>query len=138
MPDRPPQRQSRITLADIMILIASTAGLFGVVRACPISVRIEPHPDILFEPIQTGLVATALFLSLGGFGACAARLRGRPRFEGFCWGFILGPFGVLMIGLMPAPREDRPHAASGGRPYGEHGQVLVVEDPGRSSKESGT
>ena len=135
MPDRPTHRQSRMTLADIMIPIASTAGLFGVVRACTSSVRIEPHPDILF---QTGLVAAALFLSLGGFGTCAARLRGRPRFEGFCWGFICGPFGVLMIGLMPAPREDRPHAASGDRPDDEHGQVLVVEDHGRCSKESGT
>jgi hypothetical protein len=105
MSGRRPRR--RFTLADIMILVASSSGLFGVVHAAARSIRIEPFPGILFEPIiQAEIVAVALFLSLGGFGACVARWRGRARFEGFCWGFIGGPFGVLMIGLMPAPPED--------------------------------
>jgi hypothetical protein len=102
MPDRAPRRPSRFTLADVMILIASTSGLLAVIPACTAAVRMSPVPAAL----QSTLNAVAVFLSLGGFGACAARMRGRPRFEGFCWGFICGPFGVLMIGLMPASPED--------------------------------
>jgi hypothetical protein len=96
MTTSPPRR--RFTLADIMLLVASTAGLFAVIQACSSS--------RFFEPIQAAIIPAALFLSFGGYGACMARRRGRPRFEGFCWGFICGPFGVLMIGLMPDPPED--------------------------------
>ncbi len=92
----------RFTLADIMILVASTAGLFAVIHAGTGSGPMGPVPTGL----QAALTSAAVFLSLGGFGACAARSRGRPRFEGFCWGIICGPFGVLMIGLMPSPPED--------------------------------
>ena len=104
MSDSAPRR--RLTLADIMILVASSAGLFGVIRAAMCSIQLEPFPGILFEPIQAGIMTVALFLSLGGFGACVAGWRGRARFEGFCWGVICGPFGLLMIGLMPAPPQD--------------------------------
>jgi hypothetical protein len=97
MPVSPPRR--RVTLADIMLLVASTAGLFAVVQAC--GSTIDP-----FEQVQAIITAAALFLSFGGYGACAARRRGRSRFEGFRWGFIFGPIGVLMIGLMPHPPDD--------------------------------
>jgi hypothetical protein len=100
MPDSPPRR--RFTLSDIMILVASTAGLFTVIHAGTGAVRMEAVP----AAIQSTITSAAVFLSLDGLGACAARWRGRPRFEGFCWGFICGPFGVLMIGLMPDPPED--------------------------------
>jgi hypothetical protein len=100
MPVNPPRR--RFTIADIMILVASTAGLFAVIQACTGAIRMGAVP----AGIQSTITSAAVFLSLGGFGACAARWRGRPRFEGFCWGVICGPFGVLMIGLMPDPPED--------------------------------
>jgi hypothetical protein len=84
-----------------MLLVASTAGLFGVVRGCDEGM----HP---FDPLQAIIRLAALFLSFGGYGACAARWRGRPRFEGFSWGFIFGPLGVLMIALMPGPPDKGP------------------------------
>jgi hypothetical protein len=86
----------KYTLADVMLLVAATAGLFTPVQACVVRVP--------FEPIQAIFTLVALFLCFGGYGACAARLRARSRLEGFCWGFIFGPLGVLMIGLMPHRR----------------------------------
>ena len=79
MPTSPPRR--RFTLADVMILVASVAGLFTVIQAW--------RADLAWMgPIQAGIQAAitsaALFVSLGGLGACVARWRGRPRFEGFC------------------------------------------------------
>ncbi len=88
----PPHR--KYTLADPMLLVAATAGLFTLVRACDITAA-------SFEPIQAIFTGAACLLCFGGSGACAARLRGRTRLEGFYWGFIFGPLGVLMIGLMP-------------------------------------
>jgi hypothetical protein len=87
----PPRRN--FTLADVMVLVAATAGLFTLFQACDIRVP--------FEPIQAIFTTAALFLCFGGYGGCTARWRGRSRLEGFCWGFIFGPLGVLMIGLMP-------------------------------------
>jgi hypothetical protein len=106
MPCNPPRR--RITLADIMLLVASTAGLFAVIHTCLIGAWavVELNQSVVFRPIQAVIGGVALFLSFGGYGACAARWRGRARFEGFCWGFIFGPLGVLMIGLMPDPSDD--------------------------------
>jgi hypothetical protein len=100
MLNRPPQR--RFTLADIMILVASVAGLLAVIHPYGIVARMGP----ITAGFQAAFTSAALFLSLGGFGACTARWRGRPRFEGFCWGFICGPFGLLMLALMPYPPED--------------------------------
>ncbi len=80
--------------------------------------RMEP----LQAGIQSAITSAALFFSLGGLGACVARWRGRPRFEGFCLGFICGPFGMAMIAMMPDPSEpsatiDGPAGqASGERP----------------------
>ncbi len=96
MPDRTPRR--RFTLADIMLLIASTAGLLSLIHL--------GLNATAFEPMQAVLASAAAFVGLGGLGACAARLRGRPRFEGFFWGVVCGPLGVLMFALMPDPPED--------------------------------
>jgi hypothetical protein len=102
MPASPPRR--RFTLADVMILVASVAGLFGVIPACVGMAWMEP----LQAGIQSAITSIALFVSLGGLGACVARWRGRPRFEGFCLAFIGGPFGMAMIALMPDLPLERP------------------------------
>ncbi len=91
MPPTPPHRD---TLADRMLLIAATAGLLALIRACDFTVG--------FQPIQGAMTAVAVGLCFGGYGACAARWRGRLRYEGFLWGFIFGPLGVLLIALMPS------------------------------------
>src|SRR5215472_5992864 len=100
MPGTPPD--NRFTLADIMILVASLAGLLAVIPGWAGAIRM----GAISTGIQATLTSAAVFLSLGGLGACAARLRGRPRFEGFCWGFICGPCGILTMALMPYPPED--------------------------------
>jgi hypothetical protein len=87
------RRHSTYTLADTMLLVASTAAMFASIRACVTMAS--------FEPAQAIVTPLAVFLSFGGYGAWAARRRGRSRFEGFCWGLIFGPFGVLMMALMP-------------------------------------
>lgn len=102
MPDDPPRR--RFTLADVMILVASVAGLFGVIQACTGMAWMEP----LQAGLQSAITSIALFVSLGGLGACLARWRGRPRFEGFCLAFICGPFGMAMIAMMPDPPPEDP------------------------------
>jgi hypothetical protein len=102
MPNSPPRR--RFTLADVMILVASVAGLFGVIQACATMGWMEP----MQAGIQAAITSAALFISLGGLGACVARWRGRPRFEGFCLAFICGPFGMAMIALMPDTSPEDP------------------------------
>ena len=99
MPPTPPRRTD--TLADRMLLIAATAGLCALIRACDFTVA--------FQPIQGAMTAIAVCLCLGGYGACTARWRGRLRYEGFLWGFIFGPLGVLLIALMP--RRPAPSGA---------------------------
>jgi hypothetical protein len=47
------------------------------------------------------LCAVDAFL-MAGLGACVARLRDRPPIEGALLGFVFGPFGVLVEGLLPA------------------------------------
>lgn len=89
-------------MADMMILVASMAGLCTVARFWVVNVWAGPIPT----GIQAAITSASVFLSLGGLGACVARWRGRARFEGFCWGVICGPFGLLMFALMPMPRED--------------------------------
>jgi hypothetical protein len=97
----PPRR--RFALADIMILVASVAGLFTVIQGGANLAWMGP----IQAGIQAAITSAALFVSLGGLGACVARWRGRPRFEGFCLAFICGPFGMAMIALMPDPRHHR-------------------------------
>lgn len=92
----------RSTLADLMILVASTAGLLAVIPGWTGAVRM----GAVRAGIQATLTSAAVFVSPGGLGACAARLRGRRRFEGSCWGFICGPCGILTMALMPFPPED--------------------------------
>jgi hypothetical protein len=94
MPRNPTLR--RFSLADIMILVASIAALLTLVHVV-VTAR-------TLEPVQAVITSVAAFLGLGGCGACAARLRGRPRFDGFIWGVVCGPLGVLMITLTPEPR----------------------------------
>ncbi len=91
MPPDPPRRI--YTLADIILLVGSSACLFASLRACTTTAT--------FEPIQAIITPFAIFLSFGGYGAWVARRRGKSRFEGFCWGLVFGPCGVLMIALMP-------------------------------------
>ncbi len=102
MPSSPPRR--RFTLADIMILVASVAGLFTVIQGGANLAWMGP----IQAGIQAAITSAALFVSLGGLGACVSRWRGRPRFEGFCLAFICGPFGMAMIALMPDPPRDAP------------------------------
>jgi hypothetical protein len=91
------------SLADRMLLIAATAGLLALVRACDFTVA--------FQPIQGAMTVIAVCLCFGGYGACAARWRGRLRYEGFLWGFIFGPLGVLLIALMPRrPEPSEPES----------------------------
>ena len=100
MPEAP--SRSRFTLGDLMILVASLAALLGVIPGWAGGIRIGG----LSGGLQGTVTSAAVFVGLGGLGACAARLRGRPRFEGFCWAFICGPCGLVLIALMPSPPED--------------------------------
>jgi hypothetical protein len=84
MPNSPKRR--RFTLADIMILVASVAGLFGVIHACATMGRMEP----LQAEIQSAVTSAALFVSLGGLAACVARWRRRPRSKASAWGSSAG------------------------------------------------
>jgi hypothetical protein len=102
MPDEPPPPPPRLAIADIMILVASLAGLLAVIPGWGGAIRM----GAVSSGIQATLTSAAVFLSLGGLGACAARLRGRPRFEGFCWGFICGPCGILTMALATYPPDD--------------------------------
>ena len=86
---------------------------------------IELKPST-FDPIQAAIVGAALFLGFGGHRRLRGPMAGTSRFEGFCWGLILGPLGVLMIALMPDPPDDRP-ADHGRRPHGPTGLRSMSE-----------
>lgn len=46
------------------------------------------------------MVVGAVF---GGVGALASSCRGRSGWEGFTFGFLLGPLGCLIAALIPGP-----------------------------------
>lgn len=55
-----------------------------------------------------------LFLAFVGFmvgmsylGAWVAKQKGRPRYEGFILGGLMGPFGVIVEGLLPVIGHPR-------------------------------
>jgi hypothetical protein len=48
------------------------------------------------------LVSAGIYLLVcGGFGAYVADQKGRSGLEGFLFGLILGPIGIVAIGTMP-------------------------------------
>jgi len=93
----PPVRSLRFTLLDVMIFVAATGGLFAFCGLFPVG--------SLRQPLQLFIGCVAFLLGFGGYGACAARWKQRDRREGFWWGFIFGPIGLVVVAFMP--RESR-------------------------------
>ena len=67
--------------------------------------------------VQMAVIGVYL-LVCGGFGAYAARQKGRSGLKGFLFGLILGPIGVVAVGTLP-PLERTTLAAEEGDDEGE-------------------
>jgi hypothetical protein len=79
----------RCNLAELMILVGST----GVIMAGARWVATASVEELFSGTMPVVFVATAL--GFAGYGACIARWRGRPWLEGFWFGLIMGPLGLL-------------------------------------------
>ena len=84
MPTSPPRR--RFTLADIMILVASVAGLFAVIQAWRDH---GPGWSRIQAGIQAAITSAALFFSLGGLGALRGTMAGTAAIRGLLPGLHL-------------------------------------------------
>jgi hypothetical protein len=56
------------------------------------------------------VVLGVYLLVCGGFGAYVAHQKGRSRLEGFLFGLILGPIGVVAVGTLPTLERTAPAA----------------------------
>jgi hypothetical protein len=79
----------RCNLVELMILVASTAVIMAGARW----VATASLEELFSGTMPVVFVATAL--GFAGYGACIARWRGRHWLEGFWFGLIMGPLGLL-------------------------------------------
>ncbi|HWE39326.1 MAG TPA: hypothetical protein VG406_22440 [Isosphaeraceae bacterium] len=81
--------KGRCNLLESMILVASTAVIMAGARWVATA-----SVEELFSGIMP-VVFVATAVAFGGYGACIARWRRRSWLEGFWFGLILGPLGLL-------------------------------------------
>jgi hypothetical protein len=69
------------------------------------------------------LVLFVVWLIMAGFGAYVGGEKGRDPIEGAIFGFLLGPFGLLIVALLPSLEEPEPI---------EREWLTTSEDPARA------
>ncbi|HLI57640.1 MAG TPA: hypothetical protein VKY26_11495 [Actinomycetota bacterium] len=74
-------------------------------------------------PIMVGVIVGLAFLVVCGLaGAHCSKVRGRPEQEGFAFGLLLGPLGILIAAVLasppaaPQPQAARPSPRAKSRP----------------------
>lgn len=92
----------RCSLVELMILVASTAVIMAGARWVA-GASVEDQ----FSGIMP-VVSVAALVGFGGYGACIARWRRRSWLEGFWFGLIMGPLGLVAEALvLESGREPR-------------------------------
>jgi hypothetical protein len=77
------------------------------------------------------MVAVVLLLGLAccaGLGAYVSSVRGRSPAEGAIFGLLLGPFGVIVAALLPAPDPASRAAAASRWNIDERGLIASIAD----------